>query len=127
VAAQAIAALAPYLTAAAPNGEDTLTFAELERQFKTLGAEVSNGVAAGKTEAAAARGTLQPESCSSFRLSTDAAQHGRGSARTRFSYSQPQSVEFRGRPPVHLVTLMARGRRASNGYVRLKKTLHGVA
>jgi hypothetical protein len=105
-----MAALAPYLAAAAPNGEDTLTFAELERQFKTLGAEATDTrETAAAAILAAARGILHPESCSSF------------------SYNQLQSVEFRGRPPIHLVTLMARGRRASNGYVRLKKTLHGVA
>jgi hypothetical protein len=48
VAAQVIIAVAPYLKAA----EDTLTFPQLERQFKTLGAEVTNGAGAAKTEAA---------------------------------------------------------------------------
>ena len=49
VAAQAIAALVPYLKAA----EDTLTFAQLEKQFKTLGADVTekDQGAQGKTEA----------------------------------------------------------------------------
>jgi hypothetical protein len=36
VASQAIAALAPYLN----TSEDTLTFSQLEKQFKTLGADI---------------------------------------------------------------------------------------
>jgi hypothetical protein len=51
VAAQAIGALAPYLKAA----EDTLTFSQLETQFKSLGADVTekNGDVRANTEALA--------------------------------------------------------------------------
>ena len=49
VASQAIAALAPYLNAS----EDTLTFSQLEKQFRTLGADVTgrDGEAQAMTEA----------------------------------------------------------------------------